>query len=157
MDITALLCNHAEAQNGLLYISGAGVEMTQVPPGAPGPIVTSLGIAVQVGVPWVDTNRQHTLRVDLVDADGGPVEVPGPQGPMPFLIEVPFTVGRSPMAAEGSDQFLRMALNMPGLPLPSAGEYVFRVSVDGKATRQLPYRVVLPPAISFGPTAIPSA
>lgn len=76
MKITAMLCNHAEAQNNLLYVSGAGINRAVVQPGNPGPWAISLAIGILVSVPWTATNQQHTVGVRMVDADGQPVKVP---------------------------------------------------------------------------------
>lgn len=158
MKVTAILCNHAEAQNGLLYASGAGINRANIPPGLPGPWVVSLGIGILVAVPWTQTNQQHTLEVDLLDADGHPVEVPtGPDTTQPFKAGLAFNVGRPPELQTGEEQSVALAVNVPALPLGQLGEYRFTVRIDGSPEAELHYRLVTQTVLTMGsgPTALP--
>lgn len=143
MDVAALLCNYAEVQNNLLYISGAGIDRAFVPAGSQGPFVSNLSLAIQVIVPWTQTNQEHDLLVDLVDEDSHPVLVPqGGDQTAPVQAGLRFTVGRPPGLEIGEDQRMSFAVNMPGLPLPSLGVYVFQISIDGSPVGRVPYKVV---------------
>ena len=77
-----LLADFAQVADGKLTVVGGGWSLT-------GPEPTPFGIAILVHVPWDQANRRHTLRLELVDADGEPVTVPGDEdgeeAPIVFL------------------------------------------------------------------------
>ena len=157
MRVDAMLCNHAEVQNNMLYIAGGGIEVTQIPPGVPGPYGVNVGIGLIVTVPWSGTNEQHTLAIDMFTEDGAPVLVPtGPDTEAPLHLEFQFNVGRPPGVPAGEDQHVCLAANLPGLPVPSVGSYSFRLTVDGvEDERALRYRIMAAPPQpgAFGPAA----
>ena len=64
-----LLADFAQVADGKLTVVGGGWSLT-------GPEPTPFGIAILVHVPWDQANRRHTLRLELVDADGQPVMFP---------------------------------------------------------------------------------
>jgi hypothetical protein len=145
VQIDAILCNHAEAVNNQLYISGGGIDAGFVQPGANPPYVINLGIGIMVTVPWEQTNQQHAVEVDLVDADGHEVLLPtGPDSTSPLHVKLTFNIGRPPMVGLGDDQHVCLAANFPGLPLPALGKYGFIVRIDGFDERKLGYRLALP-------------
>jgi hypothetical protein len=159
MKVTALLANHAEAVNNLLYTHGAGIDRAVVPPGAPGPFGVQLGIGIIVKVPWQATNHEHTLSVDLIDADGHPVEIPtSPDTVGPFRATMNFNVGRPPMLEVGEEQSVALAIGLPGLPFPKLGQYRFVVSVDDSPMDELPFKLQGQPGmvVGSGPSAIPN-
>lgn len=41
MRVDAILCNHAEAVNNQLYLSGGGINVCYFPPGAPPPTAST--------------------------------------------------------------------------------------------------------------------
>lgn len=152
MKVTAFLCNHAESQSGLLYVAGAGVDRTFIPPGVPAPWAVSLGIGILVSVAWTQTNQQHALEVDLVDADGRPVHIPtGPDATAPFKAALAFNVGRFPELQPGQGQNVALAVNIPMLPLEHLGDYRFNISIDGSIETTLSYRLVSAPGVTLGP------
>src|SRR5690242_1045995 len=142
MQIDAILCNHAEAVNNLLYISGGGISGTRVPPGSHPPYVVNLGIGIMVTVPWNLSNQQHEAEIQLVAGDGQPVLVPtAPGSAQPVHLRLAFNVGRPPTMTIGDDQQVCLAANMPGLPLDALGKYEFIVRTDAHNERRLPFRV----------------
>ncbi|HEX4865848.1 MAG TPA: hypothetical protein VFV02_17400 [Acidimicrobiales bacterium] len=143
MQVDAILCNHAEAVNNQLYISGGGIELAQAPAGATPPLAVTLGVGMVLTVGWSQTNEPHQVEIELLTEDGVPVDVPtGPGIYQPFKVQMSFNVGRPPVLAVGDDQHVCLAANFPGLPLPVYGKYEFIVRVDGNVERTLPYRVV---------------
>lgn len=143
MELTAILCNHAEAQNNLLYISGGGIDRAFVPPHTAGPWNINLAIGINISVPWNETNIEHTLTVDLVDYDSHPVQVVnGIDTLAPVHVEAKFNVGRPPTLDTGESQSISLAINLPALPIPNIGNYSFIIEVDGRELRRLSYRVV---------------
>ena len=142
MQIDAILCNHAEAVNNLLYISGGGISATLVPPGTNPPYIVNLGIGIIVTVPWNLTDQQYEVEIQLVTEDGQPVLVPlSPGSTQPVQIRLAFYVGRPPTITIGDDQQVCLAANMPGLPFAALGKYEFIVRIDGNNERRLPFRV----------------
>ena len=145
VQIDAILCNHAEAVNNLLYISGGGIEIAIVPPVADPPYVVNVGIGIMVTVPWGQTNQQHQVDIELVTEDGQPVHfAAGSETPRPLRGQLVFNVGRPAGIVLGDDQHVCLAANLPGLPMPALGKYEFIVRIDGNAERRLPYRVSAP-------------
>ena len=142
MEVQAFLCNHAEVQGGLLYVSGGGIEISHVPAGSQPPYLMNFAIALNVLVPWNETNTPHKLAITLKDADGQPVLIgPDAEHSAPLNIEIPFNVGRPPVLSVGQSQNLQFACNMPNFPLNKVGEYVFEMSVDGEVRKTLSYRL----------------
>lgn len=160
MNLDAILCNHAEAVNNLLYISGGGIDAGFVQPGANPPYLINIGIGIMVTVPWEQTNQQHAVEIELVDADGHVVQLTtGPDTTSPLQVKLTFNIGRPATVALGDDQHVCLAANLPGLPLPALGKYGFIVRVDGFDERKLGYRLALPPGTQIvanppGPGAI---
>jgi hypothetical protein len=151
MQVDAILCNHAEAVNNQLYISGGGIELAQAPAGAIPPLVVTLGIGMVLTVGWAQTNEQHQIDIELLTEDGVPVDVPtGPGIFGPLKVQSSFNVGRPATLAIGDDQHVCLAANFPGLPLPVFGKYEFVIKVDDQVERTLPYRVA-PAQAATGP------
>ncbi len=73
MKVTLLLCDAAQVAEGKLYCMGAGWTQT-----GPGPTTMALGIIVYV--PWDRTNAALQLVLELREADGTVVRLPGPAG-----------------------------------------------------------------------------
>lgn len=142
MQIDAILCNHAEAVNNLLYISGGGIGGTPVPPGTNSPYFVNVGIGIVVTVPWSLSNQQHEVEIQLVTEDGQPVLVQSePDSTQPVYMRLAFNVGRPPTMTIGDDQQVCLAANMPGLPFAALGKYEFIVRVDRNNERRLPFRL----------------
>ncbi len=143
MELTAILCNHAEAQNNLLYVTGGGIDRAFIPAGRSEPFTVSLGLGIIIEVPWMATNQEHTVDVELVDADGHPVEVQrGLDEREPFRTQFRFNVGRPRHLEPGETQSVAFAINIPALPLEKLGSYVFTISIDETVLRRLHYRLV---------------
>lgn len=125
---TLLLCNHAEAQNGLLYIAGGGwtnQHRPAFPAGVPPPL-SHFGIAVTIVVPWAEANRRYRLRLWVEPEDGGaPV----------IELYAEFEQGRPAGLPPGSD--LRSVLAVNGdVQWPSAGGYRLEGEILGTDERR---------------------
>lgn len=137
------LANHAEAVNGLLYLSGAGWDVvTRSYPQGTTPAPQHFGIGVSVLVPWLETNRPHRLVLFIESEDGGE----------PLMrTESAIEVGRPPGTPEGSDLRAVLAVSAT-IPFPRAGGYRL-VSHLGAERRTYGFRVVdkvQPPARRAG-------
>lgn len=136
MDATMLLCDSAEAVNGKLYILGAGWSQLLMPD-----FPTNMALAIKIAVPWDQANERHRVVVMLNDADGNPVELPGPEGnPVAVRNEAEFETGRPPGLMPGTELDAPLVFNFQGIPLP-AGAYVWVLEVDGHPMARTPFRV----------------
>src|SRR4051812_24732126 len=116
---TMLLADSAQVAEGKLYLLGGGWDRTL--PGHPS------AVAVHVRVSWDLTNRQHHLRLELLDHDGQLVEGPAPDGqPVPVRIEGDFEVGRPPGTPQGMDIGIPLAFNIAPLAVEAGRQYTWR-------------------------------
>ena len=129
MKVTMLLADFAQVADGKLTVVGGGWSLT-------GPDPTPFGIAILVHVPWDQANRRHTLRLELVDADGRAVTTPGENdgepAPIVFLDDIEFEVGRPAGIKPGTPLELPLAVNSGPLPLEPGGRYEWRLTIDGE-------------------------
>lgn len=143
MELAALLCNHAEVQNNRLYLLGGGIDQTVIPAGRRGPWSVSLAIGLTIEVPWLETNKDHAVKIALLSADGKPVEVQANSTDrQPFGIDLRFSLSRPLHLETGASQNVALAVNLPSLPFEEMGSYFFVFSIDGTELRRLPYRLV---------------
>lgn len=125
-----MLADAAHNAGGKLYVLGGGwdvIHVAQFPFQLP-----QAALVVKLIVPWTEGDRNHTFQVDLDDEDGLPV--------LPQPMTGTFTLGRPPQAVPGDDLTLLMALTIAPLPLPKAGRYVFRLSVEGNELARTSFR-----------------
>lgn len=73
-------------------ILGLGWRQCQTP-------TPPFALVMFLDIDWDETNKQHKLTCQLLDTDGQPVVVQGPQGPQRILFEAAAEAGRLP----GSD------------------------------------------------------
>lgn len=140
MDIDVLLCDHAEAMNGKLFISGAAINIFWTPPQPPHGINAALAMVVHV--PYTATNQPHHFAFTLVDDDGNEASSWSPEGQDagPVKIEGDFNVGRPPNLSPGESQTMPIAVKFQVL-LANLGRYSFRVDLDGSEVRRIPFKV----------------
>ncbi len=123
MKVTLMLADSAQAVGGKLYILGGGWSIA-----GPGPV--SMAIAIKIEVPWDQANRQHTLRLSLVDQDGRAVMVPAPTGDRAIEFTSNIEVGRPPGLRAGTPLDVTMAINMDPIPIPPDGRYVWQCYIN---------------------------
>lgn len=150
--VQAMLCDSATAVEGKLYVHGGGwnaIAAASVPLGVP-----RIGIALLLGVPYRESDSQHTLTVALEDEDGTglPLGRADESCAVP-VIQFTFGVGRPPLIAPGDPQLLPFALNIDGYIFGNAGGYVFVVAVDDVELTRMRFRVHLRPTSTPGRTA----
>jgi hypothetical protein len=121
-----MLCDHAQAAEGKLNIIGGGWSLT-------GPEPTPFGIAVLFQVPWDQANQRHSFRLELLDADGQPVLVAGPEGEQSVVVEGAFETGRPPGLRPGTPLDFPFAMNSGPLPLPLGQRFEWRMTVDDES------------------------
>jgi hypothetical protein len=92
-----------------------------------------MAVVVFIEVPWTETNQKRHWALELVDADGALVELPGPAGPQQVRVEGELEAGRPPGMPHGTPvSFPPLSVNVGPLPLPP-GRYEWKFSVDGNS------------------------
>jgi hypothetical protein len=125
------VANHAEAINGLLYLSGAGwtdLRRPMPPQGGPVP-VNHIGIGIAILVGWNETNQRYRLNVRLENADGRDL----------IAVQADVEVGRPPGLPAGSDLRTVMGINAE-IQFPLAGIYRV-VAAIAESRRSVSFRV----------------
>jgi hypothetical protein len=133
MEATLLLCDHAEAVGGKLYINGGGWNVL-LRAGVP----VNVSLAILIEVPWDEAETEHRLRAYLLTEDGATVD--GPFGE-PIAVDGEFQVGRPPGVKPGTTLNTPLAINFNALAL-DAGGYEWRLEVDDALVARKPFRVV---------------
>lgn len=134
MEADLLLCDHAEAINGKLYIMGAAWNLLQ----APGQAI-NVALAIVVKVAWDEADQGHDLIAELLDADGERIMINGE----PVAPSGRFELGRPPGLKPGSTLNMPLAFNLTGLVL-GVGQYEWRLTIDGDTVARAPFGVVEP-------------
>lgn len=144
-----ILCDHAEAVNGKLYVMGAGwTTLLRAPvsarsqpdqPTSP-PSPSRFAIAASFLVDWADANDATPFRISLEDEDRRQVHLQAGGELRP---------GRAPLATKGSP--VRTVLAIPVLmAFPNAGGYCVAAQVAGQPETVVTFEVADPPTL--GPT-----
>jgi hypothetical protein len=135
MKATMLLADYAVVSDGKLTIVGGGWSQT-------GPEAAPFGIALLIQVPWDQSNTPHSFTVELLDADGVPVVLEGPEDEQAVAFGGEFEVGRPPGLKPGTPLDFPVAMNSTPLPL-EPGRYEWRLTIDGQARQDwsLPFTV----------------
>jgi len=123
-----MLADSAQEVGGKLYILGGGWSIT-------GPDPVPMAIALKLEVPWDRTNEKHSLLIELLDEDGNPVLVEGPEehgGQVPLQVTGEFEAGRPPGIKPGTPIDSALAVNFGPLPLEGGRRYQWRLSIDGE-------------------------
>lgn len=99
MQVDLLLCDHAEAVNGKLYINGGGWSILYA---ANHP--ASMFLAIIITVDWDETNQPHEIVAELVTIDEEPVmaQVPPGTSAVPIKTVGRLEVGRPPGIKPGT-------------------------------------------------------
>ena len=135
MRVTMMLADAAQEVNGKLYILGGGWSVT-------GPVLPPMALALKLDVPWSAANQEHEFVLALVDADGHPVTVEGPDGEGEVRVGGTFEVGRPAGVPAGTDIDVPLAVTIGPLPLV-AGRYTWQLWIDGETREdwQRPFQV----------------
>ena len=126
-----LLANHAEVQNGLLYVSGGGwANLFRGPldPAEPPPI-NHFGIAASLVIPWEETNQVHRLVI----------RIEGESDQEVARIEGGIEVGRPPGLSAGTEQRIAVGFGLD-VAFPEEGSYR-AVAQIGDDVRSVDFRV----------------
>ncbi len=134
-----MLANHVEAVNGMLYISGGGWTDHWRHPTAPNgqPMVSQIGVAVTVLVPWTASGNPYRLQVSVEDSVGAQIASVGAQ----------LNASRPAGLPTGADLRTVLALTL-NVVFPKAGEYRVAATLADQPPRVVDFRVhdvVAPP------------
>jgi hypothetical protein len=132
-----ILADAVAAVGGKHYIHGAGWDtlfVSSFPEVHP-----MLSLAVRLRVPWAETNKPHTVEVDVRDDEDDSTILPGPP------LRGPFFVGQPANIAPGSDQLMHMGLDLVSLRFQKPGAYTIFFRVDGHELGTSRFHVVSPP------------
>lgn len=125
MRASILLCDSAQTANGKLYILGGSWNMT-------GPDPVTMGVAIQILVPWDEANNPHEFRLQMLTLDGHPATWPTASGPQGLDVSGRFETGRPAGVRKGAELPATIAINLAGMPLAPGG-YEVRLTIDGQA------------------------
>jgi hypothetical protein len=114
-----LLCDHSEAVNGKLYLTGGGWNVLRLPEL---PHEWSFSIGLGIDVAWHETNDPHELLVTIHDPDG--LELG--EG-----LTANFETGRPPGLPQGQEQRLVMSIAATAT-FATAGPHAAVVQVNGE-------------------------
>jgi len=122
-----LLANHAEVQNGLLYVSGAGWANLYRGPRKPDDplLISHFGVGASLLIPWNETNQPHQLVIRVVK-DGSDEEL--------ARVEGGIEIGRPSGLESGAEQHVVIGIGVD-VPFPEEGSYrvVMRVGQDERS------------------------
>ncbi len=133
----ALICDYVTVREGLLHVLGGGVSRIwrlayPAPLGA--------GLALRVVVHPTEFDADHKITVLLNDGHGTKLAEIGAG----FNVTSEMRRGID----VGEEFVINMPLNLPMVAIPSDGDYVFEILVDGQHQRSVPFKAKVgsPPA-----------
>lgn len=122
-----LICDFAQVDaGGKLHVIGAGWSVTSSP-------TSPHALAMLFKIPWDRANERLSLRLQLLDADGRPAQLPQPDGTTgPLLAEAQLETGRPAGLVPGTPLDASLAVQFPTLPL-EPGRYEYRVDISDQS------------------------
>ena len=128
-----ILADEAELVNGKLYMMGGGWDRitAQVLPWQ-----QHMAVAVAIRVPWMNTNRQTSVEIDLTDEDGTSLG----------KVQGEFIVGRPAQAVPGQPLRSQIVLKAD-VAFPRIGSYAVVCRLLGSET-SFPFSVAASPQLA---------
>lgn len=158
MKVSVLLADKGKAnpQQGTVDLLNVGWSIATLVTGPTGLMTGPQAVAVFYEVELARCNKPLDLLIELVNADGSIVELPGPAGPQLMQIRQSVTI-RIPPAPTGTPGTGNALIEMyPGIPL-AEGRYNWNVTLDGEHEEDWTagFYVSSPqqPPVSFGATS----
>ena len=135
----AMLANYAEVREGLVFVTGGGIDTIQTPQL---PALLNATILVRLLLHRTEANKQHSLELEITDEDGATVA----------KVQAGVMVPVTPDMPLGWDVPSMVALNIHGLQLAKEGRYAVEISADNVHLRTLNLRTRVNPAAAPRPT-----
>lgn len=136
VEVTAILCDAAQAVGEKLYILGGGWSYLWT---SEEPAVGNASLGIILSIPWTLTNRRLPVVTNLVSEDGEEIESDG----RPIRVEGMVEAGRAVGVREGAPIVVVFAVNFNGLRLGYGG-YVFQIAVEDTVRARVPFQVARP-------------
>ena len=114
---TALLCDHVQVREGLLFIVAGGITRLRRPSY---PAALGAGLAVVIELEQMEAESPHQFALVIVGEDGEEVG----------RVEAEIQVGDREGAYAGENVQVPLGVDMSGASLPKAGAYELHVYVD---------------------------
>jgi len=130
-----MLCDAAQVMGDKLYILGGAWTYLWVLPDTP----IGITLAIDLIVPWNRGNQRLDIALDLLTEDGGEVLTPA-DVPEPVRVEGQVIAGRGPLAREGADLHVPMAVPL-GPAVLEPGGYYAQLSINGDPIARAPFQV----------------
>ena len=127
-----ILADEAEVVNGKLYMMGGGWDRLTA---QSLPWRQHMTIAVAIRVPWMETNRQTQVEIDLQDGSGNSLA----------KVDGQFVVGRPAQSVPGQPLRTQIAIKMDA-KFQKLGTYVVVCRLHGAETT-FPFSVVASPQL----------
>jgi len=138
-----IICDHAEAPNGKMYLmgGGGGIIPRQWAPTGPdgevGQLPSRFALAIGIVVPYTRTHQEIPVDVRVVDADGKPLAQVGGT----------FRTALNALASPGTSALVPIAMPL-ALLFPATGTYVVKVKI-GDEERDASFDVLDPPGLKL--------
>jgi hypothetical protein len=135
MRATMLLCDFAEEINGKLYTMGAGwttLHRIEEP--------ANMAVAVLLHFEWTETNKKHTIELELQTEDGALVEQGAGDDVRIIRLSTVIEVGRPPGVKPGSEINAALSSAINGLILTKGG-YVWVLRAGETTLARAPFSV----------------
>src|SRR5690349_4413864 len=128
----AMLAHYAEVRDGLVFVTGGGIDTVQAPQL---PAVLNATILVRLLLHRTEANKQHSIELEITDEDGATVA----------KVQAGVMVPIHPDVPAGWDIPSVVALNIHGLQLTKEGRYAVEISADNVHLRTLNLRTKVNP------------
>ena len=138
----AMLANYAEVREGLVFVTGGGVDTVQTPQL---PALLNATILVRLLLHRTEANKQHSVELEITDEDGSTVA----------KVQAGVMVPLHPETPIGWDIPSMVALNIHGLQLAKEGRYAVEISADNVHLRTLNLRTKVNPNAPGPLSALP--
>ena len=119
---TALLCDHAQVRDGLLFVLSGGITRVRRP-SFPAPL--GLGLACMLELDVIEAEHTHQFELVVIGEDGDEVG----------RVSADIQIGDRKGAYAGENIQVPLAVDLQGAQLPRPGAYELRVYVDGQHRR----------------------
>jgi hypothetical protein len=125
-----IIADAAETANGKVSLLGGAWD--ELKSAAFPTLHPRLALAIVISVPWLETNQEHKLTINLVDGDGHPI--------LPQPLTGNFAVGRPPTVTPGDPLKVPLSININNLRIEQEGRYTFTLELNGQERAKTSFR-----------------